>query len=63
MDIDKLAQGVAQVQSVNRVYFAAEYGWTPQSQRSGVKLETFFDWIEKRNGPDVEQPVVVGGEL
>jgi|TARA_R110002003_G_scaffold48_6_gene3978 mannan endo-1,4-beta-mannosidase len=62
MDVNKLAQGVAQVQSANKVYFAAEYGWTPQSQQSGTKIEVFFDFIEKRNRADVAQPVVVGGK-
>jgi len=53
--------GVAQVEKAGKVYFAAEYGWTPESQRKGAKMEEFFDWIEERNRPGVERPVVVGG--
>lgn len=62
MDIKKLSQGVSLVQSVNKVYFAAEYGWTPQSQQSGAKIEEFFKWIEDRNTENVTNPVVVGGK-
>lgn len=62
MDIGKLEKGVKQVESVGKVYFAAEYGWTPASQRTGAKMEDFFDWIEERNAENVTRPVVMGGE-
>ncbi|KAF2266954.1 glycoside hydrolase, partial [Lojkania enalia] len=47
MDIDKLAKGVEAVGTVDKVYFAAEYGWTPQSQTK-AKMEDFFAWIESQ---------------
>lgn len=60
MDIDKLAKGVETVGSVDKVYFAGEYGWTPQSQ-SKAKIGEFFSWIEARQNNS--RPVVVGGKL
>lgn len=62
MDIKKLSQGVALVQNVKKVYFAAEYAWTPEAQRSGAKIEEFFKWIEDRNAENATDPVVVGGK-
>ena len=60
MDIEKLNKGVEMVESVDKVYFAAEYGWTPSSQTK-TKIGKFFEWIERRQ--NASKPVVVGGEL
>lgn len=62
MDIDKLSAGVAAVEKAGKVYFAGEYGWTPQSQTK-TKIDDFFKWIEDRNGVNNTKPVIVGGEL
>jgi hypothetical protein len=59
MDIDKLSAGVEMVASVDKVYLAAEYGWTPQTQTKTPMTE-FFEWIERRQNSS--KPVVVGGE-
>ncbi|KAF2255757.1 glycoside hydrolase family 5 protein [Trematosphaeria pertusa] len=59
MDVDKLSKGVAAVEKAEKVYFAAEYGWTPESQTK-TKMDEFFKWIEDRNGENSTSPVVVG---
>lgn len=61
MDVDKLSKGVAAVEKAEKVYFAAEYGWTPESQTK-TKMDEFFKWIEDRNGENSTSPVVVGGK-
>ncbi|KAF2182234.1 glycoside hydrolase family 5 protein [Zopfia rhizophila CBS 207.26] len=53
VNIEKLSKGVAAVGSVDRVYFAAEYGWTPP-----VNLTDFFTWIE--NQQNKTKPIVSG---
>ncbi|KAF2108535.1 glycoside hydrolase superfamily [Lophiotrema nucula] len=57
MDIDKLSKGVASVAAVNKVYFAAEYGWTPQSQTK-TKSDQFFAWIESQQNKT--KPIIAG---
>lgn len=61
LDISKLSEGVAAVEKAEKVYFAAEYGWTPESQTVS-KIGEFFEWIESRNQPNSTKPVVVGGK-
>ncbi|KAF2657529.1 glycoside hydrolase family 5 protein [Lophiostoma macrostomum CBS 122681] len=47
MDVDKLSAGVELVAGTDKVYLAAEYGWTPQTQ-SKTPMSEFFAWIEQR---------------
>lgn len=59
-DVDKLSQGVELVGTADKVYFAAEYGWTPSSLTKSM-LEQFFGYIEKQQNKT--KPIVSGGEV
>ncbi|KAF2463129.1 glycoside hydrolase [Lindgomyces ingoldianus] len=57
MDVSKLSKGVEAVGTVDKVYFAAEYGWTPQSQKIS-SMDDFFTWIE--NQQNKSRPIIAG---
>ncbi|KAF2199871.1 glycoside hydrolase [Delitschia confertaspora ATCC 74209] len=57
MDVDKLSKGVEAVGTADKVYFAAEYGWTPQSQTKST-LGEFFAYIEKQQ--QKKKPIISG---
>ncbi|ORY07762.1 glycoside hydrolase superfamily [Clohesyomyces aquaticus] len=57
MDVNKLSKGVEAVGAVDKVYFAAEYGWTPQSQTIS-SIDQFFAWIEEQQ--KTSKPIIAG---
>lgn len=54
----KLADDIALVGSVNKVYLAAEYSWTLNPD--AIPLEDFFGTIESQQAKS--RPVVAGGK-
>lgn len=54
----KLTDDIALVESVNKVYLAAEYGWTLNPD--ATPLEDFFGIIESQQAKS--KPVVAGGK-